>query len=201
MSLRIILSVLAAIIAVFSYAPYVMDVRKGKTKPHVFSWFIWALIAFIAGAAQLKGGGGVGAGVTIFSALICLYIAVAAYKDNSVVITKSDWITFIAALLSIPLWLTTSQPLAAVILVSFIDSIGFWPTIRKAYNAPHQETLSNYWLATIKNGLAIAALQRYTPLTLIYPVSLILTDALCFLILATRLKTLSAKAKLDQPIN
>jgi hypothetical protein len=194
MPIKIIFSIIAAIITFISYAPYILDVRKGKTKPHVFSWFIWALIAYIAGFAQLKGGGGLGAYVALVSASTCLYIAYLAYKDSSITITRSDWFSLIASLLAIPLWVLTKNPLSAVILVSSIDTIGFWPSLRKAYNAPHEETLSNYWLAVIKNLLAIGALTRYNAITLIYPISLIITDAVFFLILFTRLRILK-KAK------
>lgn len=191
MYIKIVFGLIAILIAFISYAPYIRDMHKGKTKPHAYSWFIWALIGYIAGFAQLKSGGGAGAWVSILSATIMLYIAVVAYLDGSIKFTKSDKLSLGAALIAIPLWVVTKQPLLAVILVSAIDATGFWPTLRKSYHVPHQETLSNYWLAAIKNIIAIAALQKYSLITLIYPASLVLTDGLCFILLVIRLRQLA----------
>jgi hypothetical protein len=123
--------------------------------------------------------GGTGAWVTIISATICLYIAVIAYKGASQKFTKSDNVTFLVSLLAIPIWILTKNPLLAILLVTAIDVVGFWPTIRKSYNAPNQETLSTYWLAIIKNGFAVAALQHYNLVTVIYPASILVADVLC----------------------
>ena len=56
MDIRVLLSIIATCIAVISYIPYLKDIWTGRTKPHAFSWFIWALLGYIAGVAQLSDG-------------------------------------------------------------------------------------------------------------------------------------------------
>lgn len=178
MEIKTALSLLATAIAIVSYVPYIRDMRLGKTKPHAFSWLIWSILAYIAGIAQLTNGGGVGSMVALVTATICLWIAVVAYEDGSVAITKSDWASLISAIAAIPVWLITKQPLLSVIIISVIDVVGFWPTFRKSFNAPHQETLSTHYLSTIKHVITIAAQQRYSLVTVLYPASLGATTAL-----------------------
>jgi hypothetical protein len=186
MQIKVALSVIATIIAVVSYVPYIRDIKRGKTKPHAFSWLIWSLLAYIAGFAQLKAGGGVGSSVALVTATISLWISFIAYKDGSVRITTGDWISLAAALAAIPIWLITKQPLLSVVIVSIIDVVGFWPTIRKSYNAPEQETLATHWLSTVKHCLTIAAQQRYNWTTVLYPASLAVTTGLSVIMLLVR---------------
>ena len=43
----------ATVIGVVGYVPYFRDIFRGTTKPHPFSWFLWALLAGIAFAAAV----------------------------------------------------------------------------------------------------------------------------------------------------
>jgi hypothetical protein len=80
MQIKIVISFIATVIAVVSYIPYIRDIHSGKTKPHGFSWLIWALLAYIAGFAQLSRGGGFGAMVALVTATISLRIAYVSIK-------------------------------------------------------------------------------------------------------------------------
>lgn len=48
---------IAVVLTFVGYAPYIRDTIKGKTKPHVYTWFVWGLVTAIAYALQLRGGG------------------------------------------------------------------------------------------------------------------------------------------------
>lgn len=191
MQLKILLSLIASSIAVISYVPYIRDIHSGKTKPHGFSWLIWSLLAYIAGFAQLKSGGGVGASVALVTATLSLWISYISVKRKSAKITKGDWVSFVIAFAAIPLWIITSQPLLAVILVSIIDLVGFWPTIRKSFNAPHHETVSTYSLSTLKHCLTVAAQKNYNLTTVLYPASLAIATGVFVVMLLIRKRTIS----------
>jgi len=183
MEVKTLLAVIASTIAVVSYIPYLWDIRHNKTKPHAFSWFTWSLLGFIAGYAEFRAGGGIGASVVLVSATISLCIAYIAHKQGSVKITRSDWITFVAALLAIVLLIVTRRPLLSVITASISTIVGFWPTIRKSLIHPHDETLSTYFLSTVRQCLTIAALQHFNLTTVLYPASLAITTGLFVLML------------------
>lgn len=186
MEMKSLFALAATIIAVVSYVPYLRDMYRGKTKPHAFSWFIWSLLGFIAGYAQIRAGGGVGSSVVLVTSGICLWIALAAYRQGAVKITRGDWITFVAALLAIPLWVATKRPVLSVVLVTAIDTIGYWPTIRKSLKHPEHETLSTHYLSTLKHCLTLVALERYNLTTVLYPASLAVTTGLFVVLLLSR---------------
>lgn len=164
------LNAAAVALTVYSFIPYTRSIFKGQTKPHVFSWLIWGLATLIVFAAQLADGAGVGAWSTAVSGVGTLYIAYLAFQrraDHSV--TRMDWIFLALALASLPLWLWTSDPLWAVIILTTVDTLGFGPTFRKAYHAPYEEQLQMYILLIFRNLLSIAALENYSWTTVLFP--------------------------------
>ncbi len=42
-----ILAILAVLLTFAGYIPYTKDILKGKTKPHLFSWFLWSFVTAI----------------------------------------------------------------------------------------------------------------------------------------------------------
>lgn len=190
MEYKIFLGYLTIIIAVIGYAPYFRDIFEGKTKPHVFSWFIWGLINVIAFFAQAVGHGGAGTWVTAFTAVACLTIAVLSFRNGEKDFSTVDWLSLGGALLAIVLWLITSQPLLSVILVTAIDAIGFIPTFRKSYSKPHEETVIMFASAALKFGISILALGSLTLTTALFPASLVLTNTALAVMLVWRRRQL-----------
>jgi hypothetical protein len=169
----LILASFAIILTLIGYAQYFRSMFAGKTKPHMFSWIIWASLTAIAYFAQVSDGAGIGSWVTALTALISFYIAGYAYFYGEKETTKSDWATFIAGISAIPVWLLTDNPLYAVLLVTLIDALGFYPTFRKSWSKPDEETLVHYNLAGLKFLFACFALEHVSWITALYPASLI----------------------------
>ncbi|MEK7636230.1 MAG: hypothetical protein AAB362_00890, partial [Patescibacteria group bacterium] len=189
MDYKIALGVIAVTIGFIAYIPYFRDIFNGKTKPHVFSWFVWSVSAGIAFSAQIVKGAGPGAWVTGFTAIVCASIAIAAFFRGEKNITKIDWISFISALFGVVFWQLTSNPFTAVILVTIADILAFIPTIRKAYKKPLEETASTYSLNALKYAVSLMALQSLNSTTFLYPAYLVLANGLFVIMLFVRRKT------------
>ena len=56
-----IVGVIAVLLTFSGYIPYIRDITKGKTKPHVFSWFLWGFVTLIVFALQSYAHAGIGA--------------------------------------------------------------------------------------------------------------------------------------------
>lgn len=165
-----LLSAIAIFITFVAYIPYIRSIRLGNTKPHVFSWIIWASVTFIVFLAQLADKGGVGAWPIGVSGIITLYVAILAYiKKASIIITKQDWLYFILAMSSIPFWYFTSNPLWAVVILTTVDLLGFAPTFRKSYYHPYDESLLFFILMAIRNLITLAALENHSLTTILFP--------------------------------
>jgi hypothetical protein len=165
-----LLSTVAIALTIVAFLPYIRSILLGETKPHVFSWMIWGSTTFIVFLAQLADEGGAGAWPIGISGLITLYVAVLAYiKKSDHTITKVDWLFFILAMSSLPIWYITSHPLGAVVILTSVDVLGFGPTFRKAYGQPYEEQLKFYVLMTMRNLISITALEHYSLTTVLFP--------------------------------
>ena len=152
------------------FIPYIRAIARGKTKPHVFSWIIWAIGTLVVFFAQLADGAGVGAWPIGISACITFYIAHLAYrKRGDASITRSDWLFLLAALSTLPIWFITSNPLWAVVVLTLVDIIGFGPTVRRSYANPYDESVSFFALASVRNLLVVLALEHYSMTTVLFP--------------------------------
>lgn len=177
-----ILSIIAIALTLAAFIPYIRAILGGMIKPHVFSWIIWGATTFLAFWAQLDDKGGVGAWPIGVSGSITIFIAYLAYLECAdVTITKTDWLFFIAALSSLPLWYLTSDPLWAIILLTIIDVLGFGPTARKAYYFPYSESLLFFALFMVRNLLVMMALENRSITTLLFPAVI---AAVCMMLMA-----------------
>lgn len=184
-----ILGIIATALVFVGYVPYLRDILKGKTKPHLYSWFLWAFVTLIAFALQFSGGAGSGSFVTLAAAIMCLVvIALGFIQKSKVTIVKIDTIFLIFAFIALGLWLIAKQPILSAILATVVDLLGFAPTVRKSWSNPHSETLSFYYLNSLRFGLAVVALQRYSIVTALYPISWLAANGLFALMLILRRK-------------
>lgn len=194
--MKYIFGIIAICLTFIGYVPYLRDTIKQKTKPHIFSWFIWGLIAVMSFGIQFQGGAGPGAFVTLAAAIICFVICIIALlhiKTNQN-IKKIDVIFFVLSIISLILWLVVKQPLYSIIILASVDLFGFLPTIRKSWNKPFEETLSSYIINTFRFGLAILALSSYSVVVSLYPIVCIFANAFISLYLIIRRKQIGQRA-------
>lgn len=182
-------SMIAIVLTFTAFIPYIRDIFNGNVKPHILSWVIWGVTTLLIFLAQIESNSGAGAWPIGVSASITIFIAYLAFlKRTDVTITRTDWWFFIAALLSLPLWYFTADPLWAVVLLTTIDAIGFGPTFRKAYSFPYSESLLFFTLFTLRNALVMLALEHYSVTTVLFPavMALICVLMICLLIFRRR---------------
>ena len=166
---KIIVGYLAIFFTFVGYIPYIKDILNGKTKPHVYSWFLWTIVSLIAFALQLSDGAGIGAYVTLAAVIVSTVIFLLSFRNGKKYITKFDTIFLILTLFSLATWLLAKQPVLSIILLSVTEALAFIPTVRKSWHSPHTETLSSYVTNTIRFAMAIFALQHYSIITTLYP--------------------------------
>ena len=168
---------------------YIYSIFKKGVKPHLFTWLIWSLITAIAAAGQYAGGAGFGFLVIAWYSFATGVIALLSLFYGEKNIARSDYIALLFCLSAIVLWLITDTPLYSVIIVSIIDFVAIYPTIRKAYKEPNEENLFSFLIFGGTTALSIFALSQYNILTLLYPITIILADySLAFIVIMQRKK-------------
>lgn len=190
MDIKTIIGTLAVVLTFVGYVPYIKDTIKGKTKPHIYSWFIWAFVTFIIFGLQIAGKGGAGAYTTLATAILCLAIFILGMRNGHKDITKFDTVIFIVTLIATAVWIFAKQPIISTLLIVTINTLANIPTIRKSWKDPHSETLFTWEMGAVRNLLGLIALSNYSILTWLYPVTNLLINIIESSILVVRRKQL-----------
>lgn len=192
---RELLAAVATVLTFAAFVPYLRGILAGTTRPHVFSWVIWACTTLVVFAAQLRAGGGAGAWpIGVSGAIAAAIAALAWFRRGDVSTTRSDWLFFAAAMSSLPLWYATSDPAWAVVVLTVVDLLGFGPTLRKVYAAPYSENLAFYGLVAARNAIVVAALERHSVATVLFPAAIGSACAALIAIVAFRRRAVRAAA-------
>lgn len=182
-----LLATVATVLTIVAFVPYLRSIHYGYTRPHVFSWIIWGINTGIAFLAVHAEHGGAGAWPIGFSCAMTLFVAALAYiKRADVAITRTDWLFFLAALATMPVWQAANDPLWAVVLITSIELLGFGPTFRKCWHQPHSESMSFLAILVLRNALIVAALERHVLTTLLFPVAMAVACGLLIAIMVWR---------------
>jgi hypothetical protein len=187
---KTVFAIIAVAIGFVSYIPYFKDIFAGRTKPHMFTWFIWAVLEGTAFFAQASKGAGAGAWVTGTTSILCLSVFVTSLSRGEKDITTSDKLSLGGAILGIVLWYFSKNALTAVILISITDFLGFIPTFKKSYFKPYEETAKLYVMSVIKLIFALFALKFFNLTTALYPASLVLVNTAFVIMTVIRRKSL-----------
>jgi chromate transport protein ChrA len=180
------LGIVTIIIAVVSYAIYIRDVLGGSTKPHGFTWFVWALLNSYIFFQQIQNNAGAGAWVTGVAALANLFIFLLALKYGERNITKLDWACLGLAFVALSIWLFNSDVVLSVVLACSVFVLGFIPTLRKSIRHAREETATTFALNSLKFLVALFALSSVTIVTALYPLVLFVINGLFALFLFAR---------------
>jgi len=173
-----IFGIVAAILTLTGYGPYIRDTIKGKTRPHVYSWFLYTLIAFLVFGIQYRHNAGAGAYITLTAGILCLLLFFLGLRSGEKHITRFDTGVLVLTLVAIGIWLLAKQPVISVILATLVDLMAFIPTIRKTWHEPHTETLSLYTTNVVRYVVALIALSSFTFVNALYPVVWLLANGL-----------------------
>lgn len=177
-----LLGYLSLLISAVSYYSYIASTLRHVTRPHAFSWLIWGLLTGIAFFTQVSKQAGPGDWATGFVSLGCLTVALIAVMQGDHDITRSDRLTFSAALCAIPLWYVTHDPLPSVILITGIETLGYYPTFRKSYHRPFEENMLTYTLGIVQLILSLCAMKNYALVVILYPLY-VLTANISFVLM------------------
>jgi hypothetical protein len=186
MDYKTLLGLLSGAMALLAYYIYLKDVFANKTRPHMFSWLIWGLLASTAYFGQVSGKAGPGEWVTGLTALGCLLIFVVAIFKGEKDIHKIDKYLLAIASLSIVLLVVVNDDRVSTTLAIVALVIGSFLTTKKAYYKPDEETAKTFALNSIKFVPSIFALSTYSYLTVAYPVSALVTNAVIAIVIVLR---------------
>lgn len=180
---QIIFGYIAVILSIISYIPYIYDVLKNKTRPHIFMWILWSLLSGITYFIQIYNNAGAGSWSMAISTLACFFIFLISIKRGEKQIVLLDWICFLGALLAISVWLITSNQISAVLLTTLTALLSFIPTFRKSWHRPYEETALTFTINSVKWLVSLIALTEINFFTAFYLIIVLALNGLLALII------------------
>jgi len=170
-----VFAAISIIIRIIGYTPYFYEIFKKKCHPHAFSWFTYFLIDFTAFCIQFHEGAGAGAYVTLSGALISLSIAIMGWFIGKRDIKPLDCISFVSALMMLPLWYFIQSSLAVLVVIMTIEALGTIPTLRKATYKPYEERAYVFFFLGVACAFSLLAVEKVSLENMLYPSYLLLT--------------------------
>lgn len=186
---KLLCGVMASVLAIVCYVPYIRDTLARRTQPHIYTWLVWTILQIIGGVAVFEeGGDGWAVCAFIVSVALCGVIFVLSFWYGTKDITRSDGVCLGLALAALLMYLSLHELAWAVLLATSVDTIGFIPTIRKGYLEPHTETVSFFLISALCYVLILLSLEHYTFSSVFFSAWIGLTDLAFALMLVYRRK-------------
>lgn len=149
---------------------YIKSIFQGKTKPHIYSWIIWWITNSIACLIQFSHSASWWALALGFGGIMSIFVVILSIWYGEKNITRFDTLCFVITLCIIPLWLVAQQDLLAMSLAILVDALSFWPTIRKSFHKPFEESLFPYYASGISFFLSLMLISNVSLINILYPI-------------------------------
>ncbi len=168
---------LSILITLYTGYKYIPEVLQWKIKPHAFSWLPWMILVGIAFIIQIKNHENIWwFGALAASTLVCAIIFILSLKYGEKNITRGDIASLTACLILIVFWLLIKDDLLALLLICLIDTLAFFPTWRKAWIKPREESIGMYALSSLKSFFSLFWLWNPILVNWLYPLFLIIIN-------------------------
>jgi len=182
------IGIVAGILAIGGYVPYIISILRGKTRPERATWLIWTIVGGLLAFSFLASGDKNAIWVPMGYFLGPFITALLSIRYGYTVWSKLDTFCVIAALLSILPWVFSKDATLTLLINVFIDSTGALPTVIKTYREPETEDLTAWIVFFIANTLELFAIQQWN-IASVYPVYLfVLAGTIVFCILLDKIK-------------
>ncbi|OGI85698.1 hypothetical protein A3A01_00080 [Candidatus Nomurabacteria bacterium RIFCSPLOWO2_01_FULL_39_17] len=187
--IKVVLGIIAGLIALSAYLVYVISIFRGGSKPNRATWWIWSFMGLILALSYQFSGASNTIWVPYVEFLGPLIIAILSIKygegglDN-----KTDLICLLGATISIILWIIFKNPVVALITNLAVDSFAIVPTIKKSYLRPEGEDFWAWFGTGLADSLNMFAVERFSFAILIYPIYMLVSDLIIIVILLFKKK-------------
>lgn len=179
-----IISVIAGMLFVVGFVPYIRAILRKETRPAKASWIIWASLDYIvlAGMIVKKTVNG-----QILGAVIGATIVIGlAMKYGASGWKKIDIFCLAGAILGIALWMISSDPVFGIMTSCIVAFIGSFPAFISAWEDPSREDKLAWTIFWISCVCAMIAIPKWTLADAAQPVTFFMIETVMMYILYFR---------------
>jgi hypothetical protein len=181
-----LMGALAVAIALVAYGIYVWQTLRGEARPHPLSWLIFGILSGTAYLVQFDEAAGPGSWVMGITAIVCLLLCLMSFWRGERIFPWYEWAFLFAAAVIFIFYLWSRQPTIAAVLAASVNVLGFGPTVTKAWQRPHSDSITTFALNSIKFIPAFFAMDNLSLATCVMPAALVVANAAVALIIYAR---------------
>ncbi|OGF31525.1 hypothetical protein A2533_00730 [Candidatus Falkowbacteria bacterium RIFOXYD2_FULL_35_9] len=182
--MRETLSIIAGILFVIGFVPYVIAILRKETKPEKATWIIWATLdsLTLAGMYYEETVNG-----QIVGAVLGVWIVVFfAMKYGTPGWTLLDKACLMGAVIGIALWQIFSDPLFGIMTSLVVVSLGSIPTFVSAWEDPSKENKLAWVIFWVSSVLAVITIPHWTLEDAAQPITFCVVESIMMYILFSR---------------
>jgi hypothetical protein len=177
------LVLVSALISLSGAFVYIRDMVRGKSKPNLVTWGLWAFAPLIATGAALSADADGWSTVRIFMSgfgPLLVFIAAFMVKQGYWKLSKFDYSCGVLSFVALGAWLIADSPVLAILLAAIADLFATLPTILKAWKYPETETLYTYFVGLFTATIVIPAIPVWNIENSAFQVYLLIANTVLF---------------------
>ncbi len=156
MNWHIVIGILAGVLQLAAFPPYLQDILKGNTRPNIVSWGLWTLIQGIGIWVMVASPDGFSWPLVLLCAttfntsavvLLCLF----GYGSKE--FGKIERACLILALIAIGLWISIKNSALTLTFAILADLVAATPTLVKTWKDPHSEAVAPWVMISVAAAL------------------------------------------------
>lgn len=183
------LVLISAVLGLTGTFAYIRDMFRGKSKPNLVTWGLWAFAPLVATGAALSADADGWATVRIFMSgfgPLLVFIFAFIIRQSNWKLSKFDYACGAFSIIALLVWLVANSPLIAILLLAVADLFATLPTIIKAWKYPETETLYTYFIGLLTASIVIPAIPVWNIENSAFQIYLLLANTALFLTVARR---------------
>jgi hypothetical protein len=181
-----LMGALAVVITLVAYGIYVWQTLRGEARPHPLSWLIFGILTGTAYLVQLDEAAGPGSWVMGVTAVVCLLLCLMSFWRGERTFPWYEWAFLFAAAVIFIFYLWSREPTISAVLAAVVSVLGFGPTVTKAWQRPHSDSITTFALNSIKFVPAFFAMDNLSLATCVMPAALVVANAAVALLIFLR---------------
>lgn len=165
----------AGVVGIAGYAPYIRDILRKTTKPDRIAWLIWAFEYAALFFAQLSAGAAYSLWIIGLQLVGVVVIFGLSLRHGVGGFSRQTILLLTCVFMALAVWFGTQNAAYAIIILIAVEASGVVLTVIKTYKKPRSETLSLWYCIAVAGALGVPAVgMNATPILYLYPISLIL---------------------------
>lgn len=192
MHLKQILSIVAGVLFVAGFVPYIRAIVRKEAQPSKATWMIWAILDVVAFAGMLVKHAMNG---QMAAALLCAStVAILTLKYGKAGWSRLDKVCLGGAVLGIVLWKIFNDPVLGIVTSLIVLFLGGIPTFVSAWHDPSKEDRTTWTILWVSCIVAVIAIPRLTLADAAQPITFLMIENVMVFILYTRPRSLARSA-------